>query len=114
MNFTVCGSFHQDDPSERYFKIYDSWTYWESTKVIRIKFTAPEYQMYKNVDRKPDWILSEEEKVHLMELLTANDCKLWKALIRSYNWEVFGHHTFIDGIPEDLPIPDYTKLKYER
>ena len=38
----------------------------------------------------------------------------WKDLIRAYNWEVFGHRTFIDGIPEDLPIPDYTKLKYER
>ena len=114
MNFTVCGNFHDDDPTERYFKIYDAWTYWESTKVIRIKFTAPEYQMYENVDRKPDWILSEEEKVHLMELLTANDGELWKDLIRAYNHEVFGRHTFIDGIPEDLPIPDYTKLKYER
>ena len=58
--------------------------------------------------------MSEEEKVHLMELLTANDGKLWKDLIRAYNWEVFGHRTFIDGIPEGLPIPDYTKLKYER
>jgi hypothetical protein len=111
MNFTVCGNFHDDDPSERYFKIYDAWTYWEATKMIRIKFTAPEYQMYNNVDRKPDWILSEEEKVHLMELLTANDGKLWKDLIRAYNHEVFGRPTFIDGIPEDLPIPDYTKLK---
>ena len=82
--------------------------------MIRIKFTAPEYQMYENIDRKPAWILSEEEKVHLMELLTANDGKLWKDLIRAYNHEVFGLHTFIDGIPEDLPIPDYTKLKYER
>ena len=94
--------------------LFYTWTYWKSTKVIRIKFTAPEYQMYENVDHKPDWILSEEEKVHLMELLTANDGKLWKDLIRAYNWEVFGHRTFIDGIPEDLPIPDYTKLKYER
>ena len=49
-----------------------------------------------------------------MELLTFNDCELWKDLIRSYNHEVFGHHTSIDGTPEDLPIPDYTKLKYER
>ena len=79
--------------------------------MIRIKFTAPEYQMYENVDRKPDWILSEEEKVHLMELLTANDGELWKDLIRAYNEEVLGDHTLIDGIPEDLPLPDYTKLK---
>ena len=49
-----------------------------------------------------------------MELLTANDCELWKDLIRAYNREAFGDYTFIDGIPEDLPIPDYTKLKYER
>lgn len=114
MNFTVCGSFNQDAPFERYFKIYDSWTYWQSTKVIRIKFTTPEYQLYENIDRKPEWILSEEEKVHLMELLTANDGKLWKDLIHAYNYEVFGDYTFVDGIPEDLPIPDYTKLKYER
>ena len=40
--------------------------------------------------------------------------ELWKNLISAYNWEVFGQRTFIDGIPEDLPIPDYTKLKYER
>ena len=24
---------------QAHFKIYDAWTYWESTKVIRIKFT---------------------------------------------------------------------------
>ena len=71
----------------------------------------PEYQLYENVDRKPDWILSEEEKVHPMELLTANDGELWKYLSRAYNEEVFGDHTLIDGIPEDLPISDYTKLK---
>ena len=67
--------------------------------------------MYENIDRKPAWILSEEEKVHLMELLTANDGKLWKDLIYAFNEEIFGDRTFIDGIPEDLPIPDYTKLK---
>ena len=116
MNFSVCGNFHDDAPSERYFKLYDDWTWWQATKVIRIKFTSPEYQLYENVDRKLDWILTEEEKVHLMELLKADDCSLWKDLIRAYNHEVFGEYTSEDGIPEDLPIPDYTRLpdKIER
>ena len=77
---------------------------------IRIKFNSPEYQLYENIDRKPDWILSKEEKVHLMELLTADGCSLWKELIRAYNDEVFGKYALEDGIPEDLPIPDYTGL----
>ena len=110
MNFSVCGNFHNDAPAERYFKLHDKWIWWESSKVIRIKFTSPEYQLYENVDRKPDWILSKEEKVHLMELLTADDCSLWKELIRAYNDEIFGKYALEDGIPEDLPVPDYTKL----
>ena len=45
-----------------------------------------------------------------MELLTADDCSLWKELIRAYNDEIFGKYALEDGIPEDLPVPDYTKL----
>ena len=65
------------------------------------------------------FVMGDEEEFNeygWADKLMADDARLWKELIRTYNYEVFGEYTSEDGIPEDLPIPDYTRLpdKVER
>lgn len=120
MFLSVVSSIHKDDPAQWYFKIYDHYHWSRAEKEIRICFTKPEYIFYRNTDEKKDWILSAEEKKHLMEILTKDNNGLWKSLIYNFNNEVLqsGFYEYyhkhndngFDGIPEDLPIPDYTKL----
>ena len=113
MYFSVYGDRRREDPLHRYFLIQDKYAT-DATRQIRVKFTSPEYVPYRNSDWKEDWILSADEKKRLMTYLTENDCSLWKEIIYRYNWECFGANCYDpksgDGIPEDLPVPDYTKL----
>ena len=113
MYFSVYGDRRREDPLHRYFLIQDKYAT-DATRQIRVKFTSPEYVPYRNSDWKEDWILSADEKKRLMTYLTDNDCSLWKEIIYRYNWECFGANCYDpksgDGIPEDLPVPDYTKL----
>ena len=75
------------------------------TKCSRISLLKPEY-IHCSDDPTPEWILSDAEKLMLMEVLRDN----YNRLIYQYKFQtdgVFDNPVDITG----LEIPDYTQLK---
>ena len=75
------------------------------TKCSRISLLKPEY-IHCSDDPTPEWILSDAEKLMLMEVLRDN----YNRLIYQYKFQtdgVFDNPIDITG----LEIPDYTQLK---
>ena len=110
-----------------YFKLYNNKNYARASKVARIDLKNPRYIYRFNGDGKKDWNMNSKEKELLINLLktklpTGNT--LWEEIIITYNregdlpeWET--RKNFVDNLlfpkhlPFDLPMPDYTKLRYD-
>lgn len=89
----------------------------DHSKVARISMTEPSYITCTDV--MCNWILSDEEIGHMTNYLQSS-CKdsprysVWEMLIVDYNTQLeFNYAPELDKVPEDLPIPDYTKLPSE-
>lgn len=75
------------------------------TKYSRISLTEPKY-IHCSDDSTPEWILNDNEKKILMEILAPE----WNNLLHYYKTQteaIIGKSINIEG----LPMPDYTKLK---
>lgn len=93
-----------------YFRIADL----DRTKSMRISMTSPKY-IYRNDNVEHNWILTDEEKIALIEYLNVPDSIMitmttWKSLIYYYNVQLDFYAPKLKRIPMDLPMPDYTKL----
>ena len=111
-----------------YFKLYNHKDYKKASKVARINFKSPEYIYHINRDGKKDWALNSRERVKLLEVLNMVVFRgetVWTMLILSFNLE--GGLNFSESemnkmkkiiypnhLPIDLPIPDYTKLRFSK
>ena len=111
-----------------YFKLYNHKDYKKARKVARINFKSPEYIYHINRDGKKDWALNSRERVKLLEVLNMVVFRgetVWTMLILSFNLE--GGLNFSESemnkmkkmiypnhLPIDLPIPDYTKLRFSK
>ena len=117
-----------------YFKVVNHNSFRKAEKIARISFLKPEYIIHKNRDGKTNWVLNNQEKRHMIELLHQKSTNIfrdgkrmsnWEKAIAQYNME----NSLINNIekaedkklkdtkdfekealPIDLPIPDYMKL----
>ena len=111
-----------------YFKLYNHKDYKKASKVARINFKFPEYVHHVNRDGKKDWALNSRERAKLLEVLNMVVFRgetVWTMLILSFNLEgglnfskskmnkmkklIYPNH-----LPIDLPIPNYTKLRFSQ
>ena len=111
-----------------YFKLYNHKDYKEASKVARINFKSPEYVYHINRDGKKDWALNSRERAKLLEVLNMVVFRgetVWTMLILSFNLEgglnfsesemnKMKELIYPDHLPIDLPIPDYTKLRFSQ
>ncbi len=111
-----------------YFKLYNHEEYKKASKVARINFKSPEYVYHVNRDGKKDWALNFRERAELLEVLNMVVFRgetVWTMLILSFNLEggLNFHKTemnkmkkliYPNHLPIDLPIPDYTKLRFSQ
>ena len=100
--------------------------YRKADKVARINFRKPEYIYHVNSDGKKDWALNSKERAKLIKVLNTVDFlgeTVWIMLILFFNSEGglnFGESEknkmdnliYPKHLPIDLPIPDYTKLRF--
>ena len=89
-----------------YFKFADNEDFNAAKRVIRISFIEPVYIVHNNQDK----MTRKEIKWLVKTLVTPykkdNSITIWQALIRAFNTMPTS-----TKLPEDLPIPDYTKLE---
>ena len=112
--------------NDSYFKMYNHKDYRKADKVARINFRKPEYIYHVNSDGKKDWALNSKERAKLIKVLNMEfypGPSVWKMLILDFNLEggLGTHKTVLNKmdnliypkhLPIDLPIPDYTKLRF--
>ena len=112
--------------NDSYFKVYNHKDYRKADKVARINFRKPEYIYHVNSDGKKDWALNSKEHAKLIKVLNTVDFlgeTVWIMLILFFNSEGglnFGESEknkmdnliYPKHLPIDLPIPDYTKLRF--
>lgn len=98
---------------KEYFVVCDHWSRHNCTKCAKISFHEPEYVDDSLILGKKRWKLNYEEKERLVKFLNSNlsgygiEINRWNDIIMTYNNNI-GHND--SDIPENLPIPDYTKL----
>ena len=112
--------------NDSYFKVYNHKDYRKADKVARINFRKPEYIYHVNSDGKKDWALNSRERTKLLEILNMvvfHGETVWTMLILSFNLEgglgaqktamnKMDNLIYHKHLPIDLPIPDYTKLRF--
>ena len=76
---------------------------YESNKVARLSILEPKILVADDCDL-PTWELSDNDIDMIYNILYVS----WNQLIESYNFNCFFEK---HKIPEDLPMPDYKKLK---
>lgn len=78
------------------------------TKMARISMMTPEY-IHCNDSSKEEWILTEEERDQLYEILTKDNNKIWEMIKSCYHDELQAYDERNLNL-SDLEIPDYSKL----
>ena len=109
-------ALHVYPPIERdeimYFVIYDKCLIddvrSENTKMARISMRAPEYITCTD-SSKESWILNENERAHLYDILTADNEKTWDNLKYFYAHEMNWYDDRKINL-DDLAMPDYRLL----
>lgn len=112
-SFIVCPS-ECTIPSIKVFnKFIGGYHYVSNVKMCRISLLEPKYIYGVG----SDWVLSDDEKIELMrvlnETITTWDGKVmttWEAILNEHNNDI-AEMIYQNFVPEDLPIPDYTKLR---
>lgn len=103
----------EQQKGKEYFVICDHWSRHKSTKCAKISFHEPKYVDDNLIMGKKKWKLTPDEKellaIFLNSNLTGYGLKInrWKDIIMTYNNNI-GNDEY--DIPENLPMPDYTKL----
>ena len=80
----------------------------DSVKMCRISITSPSYIQCSDCS-KMKWILNEDEKQYLFNILKENNMKLWEILKNSYSEQLL----YYDNRKLDLSniqLPDYRLL----
>lgn len=109
-------ALHVYPPIERddvmYFVLYDRSMIddvrSDKTKMARISMLAPEYVTCTD-SSKERWILNENEKAHLYDVLTENDGKIWDNMKYFYAHELNWYDSRKIDL-DDLAMPDYRCL----
>ena len=110
MTIGVFPSDNRNYGYQAYFKVYNNENYKKATKIARIHFMNPSYEMHSN----QHWPLNTTEKKMLIKILNTtiqiNDVEtttVWKELIGEYNR---GINDKSKHMPLNLVMPDYTQL----
>ena len=117
-----------------YFKVVNHNSFVKAEKIARISFLKPEYIIHKNRDGKTNWVLNNQEKRHMIELLHQKSTNIFRNGKRMSNWEkAIAQYNMenslinniekaedkklkdtkdfeTDPLPIDLPMPNYMKL----
>lgn len=78
-------------------------------KMARISFFEPMYIECKD-SSKDAWVLSENEKIKLVNMLTEN---IWVEMLKEYKFQLEVWENFHCNLPQYIPMPDYRLLKYQ-
>lgn len=94
-----------------YIKVFNSDDLFTATKVARISLLKPEYI---HCSDNPEWILNDDEKRQLIEILSAevnNQMSHWELLLLDYEAEIeFAEYDIASLNMTKWKMPDYTKL----
>ena len=94
-----------------YMKVFDN-DLFNATKVARISLLKPEYI---HCSDNPEWILNEQEKQDLIDILQSNTIfdhlNNWELILFHYQSQLeFAGYDISKIQLESLPMPDYSKL----
>lgn len=76
---------------------------YESNKIVRLSMLEPKILEVNDCDL-PNWDLTKDDISVICNILQ----KSWNFLIEDYNFNCFFED---DKIPDNLPMPDYSKLR---
>lgn len=114
LNFHIRAYIDVGPLKKPYFVLFNHWRPGHATKMARISFLEPKYELGTSFN-KSVWFLSEQEKSDLCVFLNQpkySRDSVWHAIIAAFNNEVQADDDS-RMLPENLPMPDYRRLTNE-